>query len=117
MVDDARGYDGPFVVVNPVTPRLTAWHVDMALADLEDGVDVSYGPGLLGGWYLAAFAAPHEEALDLLDGRGNPFGLGLELGLLRAERLLLTDEDGVALAKDPLLPQGVRALLRSLDER
>ena len=60
-------------------------HVAAALADLDAGCDVVYGPTLEGDWYLAALAQPRAELLA-----GNPFTVarehGAEVGLLRHER-------------------------------
>jgi glycosyltransferase A (GT-A) superfamily protein (DUF2064 family) len=108
----ARAADRPTLIANPNAPRFGAAHVEAALADLEAGADVSFGPGLVGGWYLVALARYEQRVLDLLEGHGSPFALGLEVGLLRAERLLRTQGDAVALVKDPLVASGVRRLLR-----
>jgi glycosyltransferase A (GT-A) superfamily protein (DUF2064 family) len=112
LADRARAADRPTLIANPNAPRFGAAHVEAALADLEAGADVSFGPGLVGGWYLVALARYEQRVLDLLEGRGSPFALGLEVGLLRAERLLRTQGDVVALLKDPLVASGVRRLLR-----
>ncbi len=108
----AAAASAPILIANAAAPRFGPAHVSVALADLEAGVDVSFGPGMVGGWYLVALARPYSRVLDLLEGRGSPFDLGLEVGLLRAERLLQTQGDALALAKDPLVASGVRALLR-----
>jgi glycosyltransferase A (GT-A) superfamily protein (DUF2064 family) len=106
------GAEPPILIASAAAPRFGPGHVAAALDDLAAGFDVSFGPGLVGGWYLVALARPDERVLDLLDGRGSPFELGLEIGLLRAERLLRTRGDALALAKDPLVASGVRELLR-----
>jgi glycosyltransferase A (GT-A) superfamily protein (DUF2064 family) len=113
---------GPLLLAAADTPRLAAFHAAMALADLADGADASVGPGIDGGWYLFALAAPHEALLGLIeDGRSGPAGMdavfaatrgtGLEIGLLRMERLLRTSRDVLAVRADPLTPDRLRAAL------
>ncbi|MEA2123798.1 MAG: hypothetical protein QOI80_580, partial [Solirubrobacteraceae bacterium] len=102
----------PVLIAAANTPRLRSQHAAWALDDLAHGAEVSFGPGFDGGWYLVALPRPTPAVLDLLEGRGSPFELGLEIGLLRAERLLSGRGDAAALAKDPLVASGVRELLR-----
>jgi hypothetical protein len=102
----------PILIAATNTPRLRPQHAEWALEDLEHGAAVSVGPGFDGGWYLVALTRPEPGVLDLLEGRGSPFELGLEIGLLRAERLLTPQGDAAAFAKDPLVASGVRELLR-----
>lgn len=118
----ATNPDGPLLVASAEAPRLTPAHARMALGDLEDGADASFGPGMDGGWYLVALAHPHQALIDLLstpvygmDLMAGTFELvetyGLEVGLLRMERLLRTPRDAAALRADPLTPEGVRSAL------
>jgi glycosyltransferase A (GT-A) superfamily protein (DUF2064 family) len=111
-------HGGPLLLAAADTPRLTTAHARMALDDLAGGADATFGPGMDGGWYLAALAAPRPELFDLAaevwDGpvvmaRTLEVArrLGLEIGLLRMERALRTPEDLVALRADPLSPSDV----------
>ena len=115
--------EGPVLLAASDAPRLSADHAAWALADLADGADASVGPGMDGCWYLAALAAPHGALLRLL--AETPAGeevmgrvlavaaeAGLEVGMLRMERLLRTARDRAALAVDPLTPDAVRTALR-----
>lgn len=97
----------------------------MALDDLADGADASFGPGMDGGWYLVALASPHDALLDLLDEQvagqdvmGRALGVAhrhdLEVGLLRMERLLRTRNDRIAVAADPLTSPDLRHALRCM---
>jgi glycosyltransferase A (GT-A) superfamily protein (DUF2064 family) len=104
------------------TPRLGPQHARMALDDLADGADASLGPGMDGSWYIAALAAPHQALLDLLaepPGSGDlmvrVFVLaqrtGLDVGLLRMERMLRTSRDVLSVKADPLTPDILRRAL------
>ena len=113
--------DGPLLVAAAETPRLGPQHARMALGDLADGAAVSVGPGMDGGWYLIALAAPHAAVLDLLDlgDREEVMGrllavahqTGLEVGMLRMERMLRTSRDVRAVRADPQTPETVRRAL------
>jgi uncharacterized protein len=94
----------------------------MALGDLAAGADASVGPGIDGGWYLVALKAPHDGLLELVEaGRQETSAMegvfafahrtGLEVGLLRMERLLRTSRDVLAVRADPLSPAPLRAEL------
>jgi hypothetical protein len=94
----------------------------MALGDLAAGADASFGPGMDGSWYLVALAAPHQALLDLLgeslagaDVMGRVLALandaGLEVGLLRMERMLRTPRDVRAVRADPRTPEILRRAL------
>jgi glycosyltransferase A (GT-A) superfamily protein (DUF2064 family) len=119
------GGDGPVLLAAADTPRLSATHAAMALADLAEGADASVGPGIDGGWYLLALEAPHEALLGLLETDGSgPAGMdgvfavaqgtGLEVGLLRMERLLRTSRDVLAVRADPLTSDRLRAALLTM---
>jgi hypothetical protein len=120
-VFDAGG--GPLLLASTEAPRLSPAHARMALDDLGDGADASFGPGMDGGWYLVALARPHDALLALLDeaidgpdvmGRALAVAAeaGLDVGLLRMERLLRGPGDALALGADPLTPADVRSALR-----
>jgi len=101
---------GPLLILPAICPRLGSGHAAAALADLQAGCDVVYGPTLEGDWYLAALATPRLELLE-----GSPFGVArehdVEVGVLRYERALRTGADGAAFLADPLTPADVRAAL------
>ena len=113
--------DGPLLLAAAETPRLARRHAEMALEDLADGAAVSVGPGMDGGWYLIALSAPHAAVLGLLDldseqevmGRllGAAAQTGLEVGMLRMERMLRTSRDVLAVRADPLTPAILRRAL------
>jgi hypothetical protein len=78
-----------------------------------------------GGWYLVGLRRPHDVLLDLLGERVPGADVmarvlavsaraGLEVGLLRMERLLRTRRDAAALRADPLTPERVRTALRRM---
>ena len=58
------GGGGPVLALHPDAPRLTAELAQAALADLAAGADLAIGPGLSGGWYLLALAAPRPALFD-----------------------------------------------------
>jgi glycosyltransferase A (GT-A) superfamily protein (DUF2064 family) len=108
---------GAAIVVAANTPRLEAVHAEAVRSDLAAGVELTLGPGLVGGWYLAGLSGPHEAAITLLEagaGREETFKLGNDLafGMLRAERVIREESDCYAFAVDPLLPQAMRSLMR-----
>ncbi|MEA2296871.1 MAG: hypothetical protein QOE86_4510 [Solirubrobacteraceae bacterium] len=115
-------HGGPVLLAAADTPRLGPEHAAMALGDLAAGAAASLGPGMDGGWYLAALAAPHTAVLALLDespggadAMGRLFAVaheaGLEVGMLRMERMLRTARDVRALRADPRTPDILRSAL------
>lgn len=122
----AEAYDrwgGPLLIAGTEAPRLGAVQTAAALADLGDGADATFGPGMNGGWYLAALARPVPEVFSPEGWEGDqPMAqamalaqrLRLEVGVLRMERLLISRRDALALAVDPLTPADVRAVLAPL---
>jgi glycosyltransferase A (GT-A) superfamily protein (DUF2064 family) len=126
MEDAARDafarHRGPLLLASADAPRLDERHARMALGDLADGADAALGPGMDGGWYLAALARPHDELLGLLaedlagrDVMGRVFELarttGLDVGMLRMERLLREPQDVRAVLVDPLTEDRIRMAL------
>jgi glycosyltransferase A (GT-A) superfamily protein (DUF2064 family) len=112
----------PLVVVGTDVPALGRPHAAAALGDLAAGCDVAIGPALDGGGYLVALHAPRPELFALPaefwaspDVMGLTLAaarrLGLEVGLLRPERRLLTPHDARAALADPLFPPDVASLL------
>jgi glycosyltransferase A (GT-A) superfamily protein (DUF2064 family) len=113
---------GPLLIAAAETPFLGPEHAAMALGDLADGADASLGPGIDGGWYLAALSAPHAALLALLDEplagedvMGRLLAVaqqaGLEVGMLRMERMLRTARDVCAVRADPQTPDILRSAL------
>ena len=115
-------HGGPVLVAGAGVPRLSPAHAAAALGDLAGGAEASFGPAMDGGWYLTALAAPRPELFDLAaEVWQGPVvmartlevaqRLGMEVGLLRMERRLVTAGDARALLADPLTPPAVRAAL------
>jgi rSAM/selenodomain-associated transferase 2 len=104
----------PLLVVG-VDTRLVRKHATDALAHLQHGIDVVFGPAVDGGYYLVAMARPQPALFDLPpQGWGGPDVLerslaaakaaGLTTALLAPERDLDTPDDAAALAEqDPEL--------------
>lgn len=98
-----------------------AWALD---EDLRAGVDLAFGPDEAGRPYLLACGAGRLELLrelaaawsdDASPGAGGLArfaGSGLEVGMLRSERLLRGEADVAALLADPCVPAALRAALR-----
>jgi len=118
-----RAGPGPLLVAGTSVPRLSAGHAAAALTDLAEGCDATFGPALVGGFYLAGLAGPQAavftlppevwQGADLLSGvLSRAREHGLELGLLRYERELRAPLDVQALVADPLAPADVLAVLR-----
>lgn len=114
---------GPLLIVWPDLCRFHVDHARAALDDLRSGCDVVLGPALEGGFYLIginrpipklfalpeqAWRSPDAMALALAAVRA----VGLELGILRAERPLHRPADVRAALADPLLPGEVAGILR-----
>jgi hypothetical protein len=113
---------GPVLLAWPELVRWRTEHAGGALDDLADGCELSLGPMFDGGFYLVAFARPVPALLALPDDAWqtpDPIGLatqaaqasGFAIGLLRTERGLRRPADVSALLADPLLDDGLRALL------
>jgi hypothetical protein len=103
------GHDGPLLLVASDVPGLDVSLATAALEDLADGVGISVGPSTDGSPYLVALPAAKPELLALIElDREQLFGavVGLEggMGMLRAERRLVSPSDARALAADPSLP-------------
>lgn len=106
------------LLVAPDVPRLDAALAAAALTDVTSGCVLSFAPATDGKPFLLAFADARPDALALLDlddrRRENVFAramaLGGELGMLRSERRVVTPADAAALALDPLVAPGLRAL-------
>ncbi|HEX6389008.1 MAG TPA: hypothetical protein VFZ89_06170 [Solirubrobacteraceae bacterium] len=117
------GHDGPLLLVAPDVPGLDEGLAAAALEDIEEGVGISVGPTNDGSPYLVALPSPSPELLGLVVlGREELFGAvaGLEggMGMLRAERRLVTPADARALAADPsLAPELAAPLAAALDVR
>ncbi len=119
----ARG-PGPLLIVWPDLPQLRPAHAAGALADLEAGCDVVFGPVFDGGFYLVAIPRPLPQLFGLPERvwrDADPIGVGvraardsgLEVGILRAERALHRPADVRAALADPTLPEAIaRALGR-----
>jgi uncharacterized protein len=113
---------GPLLIVWPDLPRLRTAHATAALEDLSSGCDVVLGPAIDGGLYMVGIARPLPElfALPEQTWRGDVMAValtairdvGFEVGILRAERALHRPADVRAALADPLLPEGVGAILR-----
>ena len=113
---------GPLLIAGADCPRLSAFHAAAALEDLAAGCDVAVGATLEGGWYLAGLRDPRPELLTVAADAWQREGgiavvlrraaeLGVEVGMLRHERLLVTPADAAALLADPLLPDELRSAL------
>lgn len=117
-----RGGREGVVFVGTDQPTLGDRHAWAAVDDVRDGVDVSFGPALDGGWYLAALREPHRAPFAIdpsLWGGAEVLGAcldastraGLTLGMLRGERDLDEPADAEAFLVDPSTPDDIRALL------
>jgi glycosyltransferase A (GT-A) superfamily protein (DUF2064 family) len=113
---------GPLLIVWPDLPRLRPAHAEWALDDLRSGCDVVLGPAIDGGLYLVGIGRPLPElfALPEQSWRSDVMAIvlgavrevGFEVGILRAERALHRPGDVRAALADPLVPEGVAAILR-----
>jgi len=100
---------GPLLLVASDVPGLDAGLAQAALDDLEAGVGISVGPTTDGSPYLVALPDTDPQRLALVElDREALFAavVGLEggMGMLRAERRLVTPADARAHAADPSLP-------------
>jgi uncharacterized protein len=118
----ARG-TGPVLIVWPDLPRLRTEHASAALDDMNAGCDVTLGPVIDGGFYLISLARPLPRLFALPEQTWrSPDAMtvaiaaardvGLEIGLLRAERALNRPADVRAALADPTLPEQVARVLR-----
>ncbi len=115
---------GPIYIVWPDLARFSTSHAVAASTDLKAGADLVLGPVFDGGYYLIALARPLPSLFALPEQlwRGpDSFNqvltaatrIGLEVGVLRAERALHRPADVRSALADPLLPEAVaRALGR-----
>jgi glycosyltransferase A (GT-A) superfamily protein (DUF2064 family) len=109
-----RDHDGPVLLVADDVPMLAAAHAAAALEDLADGLEVVFAPSTDGSPFLLALPRPDPELLGVLDDGFEALtqlaaARGGGIGMLRAERRLVTPADAHALAADPVAPE---ALLR-----
>jgi uncharacterized protein len=115
---------GPLLIVRPEFPRLSTFHARAALHDLEGGCDLVLGPALDGGWYLLGLWAAQPDVFAVAgEAEGTEHvmekvlaaagGASLEVGLLRPERLVRSEDGRRAALLDPLTPPDVAAALRS----
>ena len=98
-------------------PRLSAHIADAAVSDLRAGCTVSFAPATDGRPFLVALPGPATTAFSLIPARYENIGeavaaAGGPIGLLPAERRLVTTADARALLADPLAPEELAALLR-----
>ena len=120
------GADGrAVVVVAAEVPGLGDYHVWALGEDLRAGVDLAFGPDETGGPYLLACGPGRLDLLQELVAAWSaaaPSGAGglarfartgLEVGMLRSERLLRDEGDVAALLADPGAPAELRAALSS----
>lgn len=116
-------HDGPLLLVAPDVPGLDEGLATAALEDLAEGVGISVGPTTDGSPYLVALPSAAPELVGLIElNREQLFAAvaGLEggMGMLRAERRLVTPADARALAADPSLdPELAVPLAAGLDVR
>jgi len=101
-------------------PRLTAHLADAAVSDLRAGCTVSFAPATDGRPFLVALPGPVADAFEAIPERYENLpqafaAAGGPIGLLPAERRLVTVADARALLADPVAPADLAAVLaRSL---
>jgi glycosyltransferase A (GT-A) superfamily protein (DUF2064 family) len=111
----------PLLVVG-VDTRLTPEHAASALARLDEGNDVVFGPALDGGYYLVGLSGVAPSLFQIApDAWGGPEvlalseaaarGAGLSVGLIAEARDLDTREDAEAMVDDPELGPLLRRAL------
>jgi hypothetical protein len=113
------GHDGPVLLVAPDVPGLSDHHLAAVLDDLDAGVLMSSGPSGDGTPCVVALARVEPRLLALASAPFDQLAaaaleLGGELGMLRAERRLVTVADALAIRADPQAPQELRDLLAGL---
>lgn len=114
-----EGHAGPVVLAAPDVPGLTVELARAALVDLEEGVALSLAQATDGVPFLLALPSVDEELLELVGAHRDKFfevlvARGGGLGMLRAERRLVSPADVVALAADPCAPEEILEVLRGL---
>jgi glycosyltransferase A (GT-A) superfamily protein (DUF2064 family) len=107
------------LLVAPDVPGLSEDHLDAALGDLAAGVLISSGASGDGSPFLIALARAEPRLLSLVGASfetvvATALELGGELGMLRAERRLVSVSDARAVRADPLAPPELRELLADL---
>ena len=110
---------GPLLIARADCPWLGPDHAAAAIGDLDAGCGVVFGATLEGGWYLAGLREPRAELLGVTEGVGGGIGpvvrrareLGIEVGMLRHERVLAAPGDVAALLADPVLPAELRSAI------
>ena len=97
---------GPVLLASPDVPGLDLGLAAAALADLEAGALAVVAPAWVGGAYLVGVPAADPERLALaeLGFEALLAAVDGEVGMLRAERRLVTVADARAVAADPLTP-------------
>jgi hypothetical protein len=114
---------GPVLLVAPDVPSLGAHHAASALEDLADGLEIVFAPATDGLPFLLAFSSVEHELLDLAASSFEALATTVRthasgLGMLRAERRLVTPADARALAADPVAPPELTTFLAgALDVR
>ncbi len=120
--DVFASHAGPLLVVG-VDTRLTPAHAEAALAELDAGADVVFGPAVDGGYYLVALARPASElfAIDPAAWGGEEVlerslaaasAAGMSAVTIAVERDLDTPEDAAELVGDPEIGERIAAALR-----
>jgi len=107
-----------------IRPSLIGYGKELAAdieGDIQHGCGLVLGPTLTSGWYLLALAPTNLALLTAAadGGPGSAGGLlaaarevqGLEAGLLRAERDLVSEADLLAAKADPLIDAELAALI------
>jgi glycosyltransferase A (GT-A) superfamily protein (DUF2064 family) len=119
LPDLLAGHEGPVLLVAPDVPGLSGHHLAAVLDDLAAGVLMSSGPSGDGTPCVVALARAEPGLLALAGARFDQLAaaaleLGGELGMLRAERRLVTVADALAIRADPQAPPELRDLLAVL---
>jgi hypothetical protein len=113
-----QDHDGPLLLAAPDVPALDLQIARTALDDLAACCDLAVGPAHDARPYLVAVPHADSPLLELvLEGffAGGVLGTfadrGVTLGMLPAERRLVSAADARAFALDPLTPPDLAALL------